>query len=91
MTSDAATRAQHVFKLVTKRLEMGAEQYGDEDYLVKDCLLEAETECLDIIAYAAMQWLKINDARARRDAAFAMTRGEEIFAPPGEFPHKIGG
>jgi len=81
VNSDTATRAKHVFNLVAERLKMGAEQYGDEDYLVKDCLLEAETECLDIIAYAVMQWLKINDARAKRDAAVAMALGEELFPP----------
>jgi len=89
MASDTATRAQHVFKLAVKRLEMGAEQYGDKDYLGKDWLLEAEMECLDIIAHAPMEWLKKNEAQSKRDATVAMTRSEEIFAPQGKFPHKI--
>jgi len=54
----------HVMALCEKRLDAGAEQYGDGDYHHKDVLSELEDEVLDSINYLYMFWLKIQGTRA---------------------------
>ncbi|MDI6822529.1 MAG: hypothetical protein QMD66_06720 [Actinomycetota bacterium] len=44
---------------VEERLELGAERYGDEDYVHKSVLEELEYEVLDCVAYVYLLWLKV--------------------------------
>lgn len=44
---------------VKKRLALGAERYGDDDYLTKDNLAESMEETPDLAAYAVLELEKL--------------------------------
>jgi len=60
-----AAECSDIFAECTKRLQKGAEVYGDTDYLTKSLGKDIEEELEDVINYAAMLILKIRKLRAR--------------------------
>jgi hypothetical protein len=56
-----------IYNEAYKRKVAGAKTYGEESYLTKDNLKEAEEELLDLINYASFEIVKLRRLRERID------------------------
>ena len=59
----------NVYSEAYKRKVAGAKTYGEESYLTKDNLKEAEEELLDLINYASFEIIKLRKLREKIDKA----------------------
>lgn len=57
----------NIYQEAYKRKVAGGKKYGEESYLIKDNLKEAEEELLDLINYATFEIIKLKKLREKID------------------------